>query len=95
MKTKKITLEGIMNSTMYKGYEKYLNAMSIAGVGVFAGKAAKKVGLGQVGQGLATIAGGFAWATLLAKCEKMAGEADQELQAWLNSYTEEHQPEEA
>ena len=82
---KKITIESIMNSVPYKGYEKYINAMSIASVGVFAGKAAKKIGLGKTGQGLATIAGGFAWASLLAKCEKMAEESSADIQAWVEA----------
>ena len=92
---KNIDFEKVANSTVIKGYAHWSQALAITGCAVLGKKLAKKVGFGKAGQTAAAVAGGFGYSCLIAKCEKMADQASAELQDWLNSYVEEHQPAEA
>ncbi len=88
---KNIDFEKVANSTIIKGYAHWSQALAITGCAVLGKKAAGKLGFGKAGQAVGAVAGGFGYSCLIAKCERMAEEANAELQAWLNSYMEEHQ----
>jgi len=81
---KKFDINTITETTAYKTYNKWAQAMVIGCVGGLAKKGASKLGLGRVGQTVAVIGAEAAYCGLLVKCEQIAEEASAKSDALLD-----------